>query len=159
VARWIRLIISVLAHWIPVKRTHRRFHPKLSTQAQRTVSIVTATGDLRVNRNFCRSVVFLAWPNSPGKASSATVSCWFRLSRHDPALFVTSLCSAMSHERLYWHTRGKVKSFFRPGHKQIRGNPEFETIKKANNAIQSPTRPLSDAILLNVGSLANNSGD
>lgn len=96
-------------------------------------------------------------PSSLGR-KSMTVSSWFQLSRHDPTLFATSLYSAISHERLYWHTKGNTGAIFKPREKYIRAKLELEAIKEVNNAIQSPSRAVSDAVLLSVASLANYSG-
>jgi hypothetical protein len=98
-------------------------------------------------------------PSSPGKPRSTAVLSWFQLSLHDPTLFTTSIYHAISHQRLYWLTKGKTGNISWPQDTQTLANFELESIKEVNKAIQNPSRSLRDAVIMSVGCLANSSRD
>lgn len=99
-------------------------------------------------------------PSSNRERKNMSVLSWFELSRHDSTLFTLFLYCAISHQRLRQLTgsiTGDV-SGAAPS-KEILRISELESIKEVNKEIQTPSRAVSDGIILSVASLANHTGD
>jgi hypothetical protein len=98
-------------------------------------------------------------PSSSRETESISVLSWLELSRHDFTLFTLFLYCAISHQRLRQLTRGTSGDVSGAPTRQILKISELESIKEVNKAIQTPSRAVSDAVILSVASLANHTGD
>jgi hypothetical protein len=98
-------------------------------------------------------------PSSSGETRSISVLSWFELSRQDFTLLTLFLYCAISHHRLRQCIGGATGNISTVLNRQILRISELESIKEVNKAIQSPSRAVSDAVILSVASLANHSGD
>lgn len=110
--------------------------------------------------NYCVSVV---WPSlmpssSPGRRSEGVVG-WLEYAWQDPTLFMLVLYCAICHQRMQWLIKGKPTGVFEPPFKQMLAISELESIKEVKNAIQNPSRAISDGVILSVACLANYRGD
>ena len=90
---------------------------------------------------------------------SAAILSWFQPFWHDPNLFTIFLFGALSHKRLHCLRKEKTGDIFRPPDKELLNFLELESIKRVNEAIQSPSRALTDAVITSVGCLLNNGWD
>jgi hypothetical protein len=98
-------------------------------------------------------------PSSSRQIKSISVFSWFELSRQDSTLLTLFLYCAISHHRLRQRIRGWTGNISGVPNRQMLRISELESIKEVNKAIQSPSRAVSDAVILSVASLANHSGD
>jgi len=110
--------------------------------------------------SYCLSVV---WPtlmpsSSPGTRSEG-VTGWFEYSWHDPTLFTLVLYCAVCHQRIQWLIKGKPAGVFEPPFKRMLAISELESIKEVKNAIQNPSRAVTDGVILCVAALANHTAD
>jgi hypothetical protein len=78
---------------------------------------------------------------------------------YDSTLFTVFLFGATAHWRLHWLTKGKTGEIFKPQDKEMLVISQSESIKEVNKAIQHRSRALSDAVILSVICLANNTED
>src|ERR1700733_1516585 len=90
---------------------------------------------------------------------SAAILSWFQPFWHDPNLFTIFLFGALSHKRLHCLRKEKTGDIFRPTDKELLNFLELESIKRVNEAIQNPSRALTDAVIISVMCLVNNGGD
>ncbi|KAJ5559272.1 hypothetical protein N7535_009500, partial [Penicillium sp. DV-2018c] len=120
-------------------------------------------------RNFSPAIVNMSeryltkviWPGlapSPN-VSRAPVSKWFHLSMSDPALFTAFMYGALCHLRVQCRNNWVTGTKF--GRKEARALElcEMESIKLISQAIQDPSRAISDAVLLSVICMAHHQAD
>jgi hypothetical protein len=95
-------------------------------------------------------------PTTPKGAGSIAISRWYHLSLSDSTLFSAFLFGATAHWRLQSLTKGRIGDNFRPRDKEMLLVSELEAIKGVNKAIEDPSQPLGDGVILSVICLANN---
>jgi hypothetical protein len=98
-------------------------------------------------------------PSSLNGPRSTTILSWFQLSRHDSTLSTVFLFAAVAHQRLNYLTKRKTADILTPQNNEMLIFLELESIKRINEAMQNPSRALSDAVINSVGCLVNNSWD
>jgi hypothetical protein len=69
------------------------------------------------------------------------------------------LFGAISHQRLHCLRKGKTGDIFRPQDNEMLIFFELESIQRVNEAIQNPSRALSDEVILSVMILVHNRVD
>ena len=97
-------------------------------------------------------------PSSLTEPNSAAILSWFQVFRLDSTLFTVVLFGAVSHKRLYSLRMEKTRDIWKPQHNNMLILLELEAIKRVNEAIQDPSRALSDAVIICVMGLVNNGG-
>jgi hypothetical protein len=103
------------------------------------------------------SVVFHGlMPSSLNGPTNAAILSWFQPFWHDSKLFTIFLFGALSHKRLHCLRKEKTGDIFRPPDNELLNFLELESIKRVNEAIQNPSRALSDAVIISVMCLVNN---
>ncbi|KAJ6015884.1 Protein of unknown function DUF3468 [Penicillium herquei] len=82
---------------------------------------------------------------------------WYSLSRSDPALFAAFMYASLCHQRVLWVNKwyGNNVVEYGPAQDQLLRVCERDSIRLINEALQDPTRMLSDAVLLSVICLAH----
>ncbi|KAJ5707887.1 hypothetical protein N7488_007688 [Penicillium malachiteum] len=82
---------------------------------------------------------------------------WYSLSRSDPALFAAFMYASLCHQRVLWVNKlhGNNVVEYGPAQDRLLKECEKDSIRLINEALQDPTRMLSDAILLSVICLAH----
>lgn len=105
-----------------------------------------------------RSGITVIWPGLVPKSTSNEKKAgelWFPLSLSDPALFTAFMFGSLCHQRVQWLKGWVPDSSFGPKQQRILQLCEMESIKLISQAVQDPTRAVSDAVLLSVICMAH----
>ena len=98
-------------------------------------------------------------PSSVNGPRSAAILSWFQPFWHDSNLFTIFLFGAVSHKRLHCLRKENTADISRPPDNKLLIFLELESIKRVNEAIQSPSRVLNDTVIISVMCLVNNRAD
>ncbi|KAJ5389080.1 transcriptional regulator family: Fungal Specific TF [Penicillium cataractarum] len=109
--------------------------------------------------NLCESYcITVLWPGLTPKSTSnekKASELWFPLALSDPALFTAFMFGSLCHQRVQWLKGWVPDSNFGPKQQRILQLCEMESIKLISQAVQDPTRAVSDAVLLSVICMAH----